>query len=391
MTTRPTRSTPASAGWVVAAMWLGGMAGGCDLIGSAEDAPPAARQAGSGPVFENGVVRVPPASRAFIEVAVIDAEEARTAVRAPGQIVFRDGAVAEVSAPIAGRIAEIHVRVGDQVETGDTLITLLSPDAAAARSELARARAQLRAARTEMERQLTLLDRGVGVDRDRLEAEVRVAESEAALASAELAVSYLGDESGATVHVRAPIDGTVLERRTTLGASVEPNGGDPLMKIGDPDALWLVVDVFVDDLPMIEKGAAAAIEIATIPRPLNGRVVSVGAVLRRELRRAPVYITIEEQDLGGVALRNGMYARARIDSGIMQGVMVPAASVVIKDGRRYLTYVETEEEGTTFEQREVVVGQVVDDHVQVLSGLQPGERIVVRGALLVDGTADLLQ
>ncbi|TVS15512.1 MAG: efflux RND transporter periplasmic adaptor subunit [Planctomycetaceae bacterium] len=363
-------------------------------LGCEPHAPDAERlqspQAATTPSFENGIVRIAERSLRFLEIDDVNAEAGRAAVRAPGQIVFRDGAVAEIGAPVAGRVSEIHVRVGDRVEEGALLISLLSPEAASARAASAAADAEVRAARNELERQVRLREKGLGVQRDEFEAETRVMEAQAAAASAALAVAMLGDETGALVHIRAPISGMILDRSAALGASVDP-GGETLLRIGDPAALWLMVDVFVDDLPLVQEGAGASIEVATIPHPLRGRVESVGAVLQTQLRRAPVFISIDEQQSANVALRHGMYARAQIEADVLHGVMVPASSVVIRDGRWFATYVEVREGGTEFEQRNVVVGQVVDDYVQVLSGLEPGERIVVRGALLLDGTADLLQ
>lgn len=313
---------------------------GCGLNPPDTESPRAATT----PSFENGIVRIAEPSLRFLEIDDVNAEAGRAAVRAPGQIVFRDGAVAEIGTPVAGRVSEIHVRVGDRVDEGTLLISLLSPEAASARAASAAADAEVRAARNELERQVRLREKGLGVQRDEFEAETRVMEAQASAASASLAVAMLGEETGALVHIRAPISGMILDRSAALGASVEP-GGEPLLRIGDPAALWLMVDVFVDDLPLVQAGAGASIEVATIPRPLRGRVESVGAVLQTQLRRAPVFISIDEQQSANVSLRHGMYARAQIEADVLHGVMVPASSVVIRDGRWFATYVEVREGG----------------------------------------------
>jgi cobalt-zinc-cadmium efflux system membrane fusion protein len=98
-----------------------------------------------------------------------------------------------------------------------------------------------------------------------------------------------------------------------------------------------------------------------------------------------VYIAVEEQQS---TLRPGMYARITINAALSQGVVVPVSAVLIKDGKRNIVYVESGE--GAFAPRDVVVGQSIDGHVQVISGLTPGERVVVRGALLLDGTAEQL-
>jgi cobalt-zinc-cadmium efflux system membrane fusion protein len=83
-----------------------------------------------------------------------------------------------------------------------------------------------------------------------------------------------------------------------------------------------------------------------------------------------------------------MYARVAIQPRQQDHVLLPAAAVLIKDGKRTVVYVETAE--GVYEQRPVVVGESADGQVPVLEGIQPGERIVVRGALLLDGQAEQL-
>jgi cobalt-zinc-cadmium efflux system membrane fusion protein len=299
-------------------------------------------------------------------------------------VAFRDKAISSVGAQVAGRILKVHVQVGDRVRTGDPLVTLSSPGAATARAELAHARVEVQSAEEQCKRQTDMLQRGVGLDFEKFEAQMRLKQAQAELQRASKVVAALGEGTGETVITRAPIAGTVLHRTATVGATVEP-GGQPLIEIGDPSALWVVADVFERDLPLVHEGAEATIALASVPVPTRGRIVAIGAAVETELRRAPVYIAVEEQQS---TLRPGMYARITINAALSQGVVVPVSAVLIKDGKRNIVYVESGE--GAFAPRDVVVGQSIDGHVQVISGLTPGERVVVRGALLLDGTAEQL-
>lgn len=332
----------------------------------------------------SGSVRLPPESARFVTVESIPAPERHGVVRAPGRVAFRDGATASIGAPIEGRVIDVHVRVGDAVSAGNPMVTLRSPVAAAARAELKGLIVARDGARKAVERQIRMMESGVGVPAESLAAETQLAEAEAELARAQRAVAFLGEETGETVVVRAPIDGTVVERATAVGASVTPGNG-ALIELGDPSALWVVADVFERDLPLIAEGAPASVEIASAGGRLEGRVVAIGAVLSSALRAAPVYVAIEAD---GVRLRPGMYARTTIESDSPRGVLLPTTAVLIKDGRRTVVYVETGKH--TFQAREVTVGHAIDGRVQILEGLDPGERVVVRGALLLDGAADQL-
>ncbi|MGK3999386.1 efflux RND transporter periplasmic adaptor subunit [Sorangium sp. So ce1024] len=359
------------------------LAGGCRSTAVAGTS--SAEAAGPSQPIEEGVVRIAPESRSSLDIQPAGAGAAVAVVRAPGRVAFRDGAVAQVAAPIVGRVAEIHVKVGDPVKAGDPLVTLHSPAAAAARADLESALVSLKAARAVLERQTAMLQKGVGIESEKFQAEIDVAKVESDVARAQRAVAYLGQGAGSTVVVRAPIAGTVLQRRTTLGAVADPNG-EALIELGDSQATWIVADVFERDLPLVAPGAGASVALASVPQPVRGRVVSVGATLTSGMRTAPVYVALDDD--AAVAPRAGMYARVTIDAQALDGVTLPVNAVLIKDGKTSVVYVQRDE--LTFVRREVSVGQPIDGRVHVLSGVAPGDRVVVRGALLLDGAADQL-
>jgi cobalt-zinc-cadmium efflux system membrane fusion protein len=162
-------------------------------------------------------------------------------------------------------------------------------------------------------------------------------------------------------------------------------GTEPLVEIGDPSSLWVVADVFERDLPLVRQGATARVELPSLQQTLAGNVVSVGAVVSSGLRTAPVRISLS---LHTTPLRPGMYGRADIAVGHdASSLTLPTEAVLVK-GKDTVVYVE--KSPTTFERRAVVVGQPLNGRVQVVSGLAPGDRVVVRGALLLDGAADQL-
>ena len=117
---------------------------------------------------------------------------------------------------------------------------------------------------------------------------------------------------------------------------------------------------------------------------MEGRVTSVGTVVASGLRTAPVFLTI---DTHGASLRPGMYGRVEIDAADA-GLTLPVSAVLIKDGKEPVVYVQ--KDPLTFVRRRVVVAQPVEGRVQIVSGLSPGEKVVVRGALLLDGSLDQL-
>ncbi len=343
--------------------------------GAAAPAPPPA---------PDGLIHVPAASLPYLTVETLALGDGRVTVRAPGKVAFRDGAVASVGPPVAGRVAVIDVQVGDRVAAGDVLVTLTSPPAAKVRAELARAQAAMAAAADHLRRETEMVTRGIGLEVERVDAKTKHDQAAAELARATDAARFLGEGDGDKVTVRAPIAGTVLQRNATVGASVEQ--GTSLVEVGDPNDLWIVAEVYEGDLATVRVGAEATVTLATSPEPLPGHVTAVGAALEQGLRRAPVYVAV---DAPTAALRPNTYARVAIVGGGAAAVSVPVGAVLIEDGRRSVVYVEQGK--GTFARREVSIGSGTDgDHVQVTAGLAPGDRVVVRGALLIDRTAEQL-
>lgn len=325
-------------------------------------------------------------SKPYVATQAVTLEASAPLVRAPARVAFRDGAVSQINLPVPGRVTAVHVKTGDKVKAGDPLITVTSPDAAAARASFAAAQAEAEAARKEVARQDQMATSGVGIESERVGAQAKLRQVEAELARAQTTSGLLGGGGGSTIVLRAPMDGTVIARRATVGSAVEP-GGDPLIEIGNPNALWVIADVFERDLVQVHEGADVDIELSSDDKPLHGRVVTVGSSLSGTTRTAPVYIAMDGDQ---PSVRAGMFARATIKAqGENQAIVLPAESVLIKDGKTYIVYVR-QGNADRFMARQVTVGRSVDGTVQVMTGLAAGDQVVVKGALLVDTQAEQL-
>jgi membrane fusion protein, heavy metal efflux system len=331
----------------------------------------------------DGSVRIPKASLRYLRIETVETEGGSFDIRVPAKAEFKDGAVSRVGAPAAGRVVAIAVKTGDHVRAGQPLLTIASPDAASARNAVASARAALRDAKAALERQDRMMKEGVGIERERLEAELRLSQAQAETDRAEATAALVGEGSGAELVVNSPLSGTVIDLKTSIGAAVAP-GGEPLIDVGDPDAVWIVADVNEHDLPLIKEGATAEVVLSVAATPLSARVISIGTVVDPSLRTAPVRLALASAPKG---LRPGTFGSARImtEAG---GATLPAEAVLIRGGKDWIVYVAKGDD--TFERRSVIAGRPLDGRVQVLSGLAPGDRVVVSGALLLDGSAEQL-
>jgi cobalt-zinc-cadmium efflux system membrane fusion protein len=334
---------------------------------------------------EEGVVHIQKGSEPYIGVERVGSEKSASMLAAPARVDFRDGAVSQLGAPLDGRVVAVHAKIGDRVQKGDPVITLDCPDAAEMRSQVESVRASLREARAALDRQERMITSGVGTEKERIAAETHMQETEAELMRVEADAAFVGMGTGTAVVLRAPISGTVITRKASVGLAVQ-KGGDPILEIGDPSAVWLVADVFERDLGRVHEGAHVQIDLPSLNEPMPGRVSSIGTVVATGLRTAPVRIAIDGTRAG---LHPGMYGTVHIET-FDGDLTIPTQAVLIVDGKESVVYVQ--KDPLTFERRRVTVAQHVGDgtRVQITSGLAPGDAIVVKGALLLDGSAEQL-
>jgi RND family efflux transporter MFP subunit len=327
-------------------------------------------------------------------VAVAVERPMRTSVSANGALRARSDGEAHVAAPAAGRLVTAgpaFPHVGMEVKR-DQLLAVLAPrlgadaDPAGLDLAVAQARVRLELARRERERLEGLLAQQAVPERraaDARSAEALAFEEHEA-ASRRLA-QYRGTQratgGGATgrIELRSPVTGVVAAVSAAPGAFVEE--GRELFHVADLDRIWLEVQVPEADIGRIGKPAGAWFQVEGFDRRIEvgpesgGRLVAFGGVVDPSTRTAPLVFQLPNP---GRALRIGMFARVYVLTGqAARGVAIPAAAVV-DDGRQEVAFVLAS--GEAFERRPLRLGIRDGDLVQVVEGLQAGERVVTRGA-----------
>ncbi|MDD5578352.1 MAG: efflux RND transporter periplasmic adaptor subunit [Methylobacter sp.] len=345
--------------------------------------PPQTESSGLQNIDKQKAISIPIESRPYITVAAVSPQTFTATVQAPSRVEFRAKALSTVGAVVAGRLGKINVQVGDRVKAGTPLATLESTEAAQMRSDVARTKAELQRAEDRAKRQAIMQKSGVGLEIERAEADILLRQARSDYERSVHAVQLLGEGTDQSIVLRAPIDGVVLRVNASIGAAVE--AGAVLFELGEPGALWIVADVFDNDLALIEKGAKATLQISALPEPVSGHVVAISAAMQPDLRRGAVYIEFDDANL---ILKPGMFARASIEAGGPRRIVLPTTAVLIKDKKHTVVYVETAD--GQFEPRNVIIGQARDGQVPVLGGLGDGDRVVISGALLLDSAAAML-
>lgn len=309
-------------------------------------------------------------------------------ITALGELKVNEQAYAEVGTPIPARVVRLVASPGQSVRRGQPLAELQSVELGQARAQRTAALARMELARTTLERKRGLAAERI-VSRGELQrAEAAAAEAEADLRAAEAAVDALGvGSSGASgqsgFSLLAPISGTVLERTAVQGQTADPSRS--LFRIGDLSRLWLVVQAPERDAVRVRTGSAAEIVLAALPgQKLQGTVDWIGREVDAHSRTVPVRLILPNQD---GRLKPGMFATAWIRTGGEgeQVVAVPATALQRMDNQ-WVVFLSRG--GGKFEVRPVERGRDLGNEVAVLSGLKPGEPVVVEGAFVLRAEAE---
>src|SRR6185295_7570970 len=171
-----------------------------------------------------GAVQLADASRKFLVIEPAASSENTFGRYYFGRTAFRPKALSAVTAPFAGRVAAVAVEPGQKVSKGETLFTIESADVLGLRTSLAQARLKVRLADEVLARQDEMVKKGVGLEVERFEAEMKSREAHGELERAERNAALAGSGEGTRVNVRAQVDGVVVSVKATPGATVQPAG-----------------------------------------------------------------------------------------------------------------------------------------------------------------------
>ena len=313
-------------------------------------------------------------------------------VVAPARVAFDDLKVSHVFSPVAGRVSQVLAQPGDTVRKGATLAIIHSPDVGQAYADLAKAEADLRLAEQEQRRQQELFEARAAARRDLETANAAAARARAEFArTSEKARLLRAQGSGVTqdYEIRSPLDGEVIFRNINPGMEVQGQyaGGQTveLFTVGDLRSVWVMADVFAIDLPRVARGAAARISLPAFPgRTFAGEVAWVAGALDPAARTARVRIVLANPDR---ELRPEMLGTVEIAGRTRDALSVPR-SAVLRVGDDRVVFVEegrAPDGRVRFVRRAVQVEDEGGDRVAVASGLQPGDRVVTNGAILLLG------
>ncbi len=335
------------------------------------DAAPAAKRS-SASLFE-----VPSAQRAHLQVVAVHEKPVTFPVLVPAMVAFDELKTSRVVPLVSGKVTKVMVQEGDRVKSGQTLLSIASPDSSDLSANLARDRSALRIKQVILSRDQDLYAHKAISLEELQQAELDVAAAKATLRDDEAHLSITGGVNSEAL-VRSPIAGLVVSRTIAVGETVQA-GSTQCFTITDPAAVWIIAQLYQQDLRVVALGDTALIRSPVLSTPLEGKVSYIGASIDADTLTIPV--RIEAQNPDGV-LKRGMYVNAEvIPQKIANAKLVPVAAVLRDEDNLPFTYLEVSP--GKFARRHVELGPQVGDDYAIEGGLKDGEKVLADGALFV--------
>jgi cobalt-zinc-cadmium efflux system membrane fusion protein len=288
-----------------------------------------------------------------------------------------------------GRVINLRVRLGDSVKKGQSLMQVESPDVSNGFNAYLKALNDERLARIQLDRTQLLFEKGAN-SKSQLEiAENSEQDASAALVAADQQLKILGvdkNHPSATVEIRSPASGVIIAQNVT-NASAAGNslaGSPNAFMIADLSHVWVICDVYENDLPIVQLGQSAEIRLNAYPdRVFSGRISDISPILDPNIHTAKVRIEIDNP---GSIMRVGMFVSATfIGKRLEKRIVVPATAVLHLHDRDWV-YVPASQ--GHFRRLEVRAADILPGNMQeVTSGLNSGQQ-VVQSALELQNAAE---
>lgn len=306
-----------------------------------------------------------------------------------GQVSFNRNRFAALTTLVPGVVAEVHKDVGERVTEGEVAAYVQSPDMAQVVSEYRKAIAEARLAAQSLSREKDLFEKQISARQDLEAAQAASSVSQSAvnearqrllnlgLTQTEIDAAARGGAVDSVLPVRAPFEGTIIERSAVRGAAVEP--GSALYQIADLTTMWMNLSVPESQLAAVSTGLRIQARFDAYPESVfEGTIVWIAPLVDPQTRLLQARAVLENAD---GKLKDGMFGRVQLAGLERQAeVTVPADAVQDIDGA---SVVFRKLEDDLFETRRVEVGPAAQGRIVVLAGLAPEEEIVIEGSYIV--------
>jgi membrane fusion protein, heavy metal efflux system len=352
---------------------------GCE---SSPNSPTYAKNSGDPALFS-----IPQDQMSHVQVLEVQPTTLTRTLRLTGTVAYNAFRTTPVIAQVSGPVSRIAVVPGQRVKQGQPMLYVASPDYSQLRSNYLKAKDAYALAQKAEARAKDLYQHHAIAEQALEQAESAEVQAGGDLVSAQAALKVLGiTDPDALVQapptfevpVKAPIGGEVVEQNVAVGQLIQP-GSTQCFMLSDTSNVWVLVNVYQNDLPFVRVGDAVSIQTDAYPQVFRGRISYVAASLDPATRTLQARI---ETANPGEKLKKDMYVTATVSAGkISQAIVLPDAAVLRDNENQPFVYVETSQ--NQFGRRAVTIGESVNGQTEITSGIKTGDHVIGNGSLFL--------
>ncbi|QIL73198.1 efflux RND transporter periplasmic adaptor subunit [Diaphorobacter sp. HDW4B] len=302
----------------------------------------------------------------------------RKEVILPGEIRFDEDRTAHVVPRVAGVVASVHARLGEQVAKGQLLAVIQSATVSDQRSELQTAQKRLALAKNTYQREKQLWEEKISAEQDYLQARQALQEAEISVTNVLQKLSAIGAGAGGTsrYELRAPLAGVVVEKHLTVDESVTESTAS--FTVSDLSSVWAEMNVAAPQLPYVRVGSPVTVRATAFDSSAEGKVAYVGALIGEQTRTAPARVALANPQ--GV-WRPGLFVDVKVLADESQvPIAVDAKAIQRPDGKESVVFVPVD---GGYKAQVVQLGRFDGRTTEVTSGLKAGQDYVKDGSFML--------
>ena len=315
-----------------------------------------------------------------VQVATVGPARIKTTLQLQGEVRLNDDRTVHVVPRLTGLVESVAANAGDKVRRGQVLAVVSSQSLADQRSEWLAAQKRVALARTNFEREKTLWEDKISAEQDYQQARHALQETEIAEQSARQKLASLGVSATASgnltrYEIRSPIDGVVTDKKISVGEVIREDAN--IFVVADLSTVWVEVTVYAKDLNAVQPGQQATVKATSFEAQAQGKVAYVGALVGEQTRAAKARLVLPNPK--GL-WRPGLPVNVELTADEVEVPLAISAEAVqtLRDSPvvfgRY---------GNQFEARPITLGRSDGKTIEVLGGLEPGERYAARNSYLI--------
>ena len=330
---------------------------------------------------------IPADQMAHVQVLTVQPTTLTRTLRLTGAVAYNSFHTTPVITQVSGPVSRIMVVPGQRVERGQPMMYVASPDYSQLRSNYLKAKDAYALAQKSYDRAKDLYQHHAIAEQNLEQAESAEVQAGGDLAAAEAALRVLGvSDLDALVKgpasfeatVRAPISGQVVEQDIAVGQLLQ-TAATQCFLVSDTSTVWVLVNVYQKDLPYVHVGDTVRIQTEAYPDVFSGRISYVAASLDPNTRTLQARI---ETSNPGEKLKKDMFVVATVDAGtIRNAIAIPDAAVLRDSENQPFVYVQNS--SNQFGRRTVTLGESINGQTQIITGLNPGDRVIGNGSIFL--------